>query len=430
MAQLTKVFISYRNVDLSKIMARTIEKHLTGTGRYDVFWDVPDILPGNQWRTTIFENIYGSPLSDNGKEINGSDVLLLLLEKETGTSVWVRREIDVARGAHITILPVKIGEGVNSELMEDLGIGDLQYLSFDGSDRALETLEQSIEQCANDTLELQRALVRKLNRKWNAAQGTRFNRNHASFKLRGVTNQGNPCRIHLTTGSIIDHENIDVIVNTENNYMQMARVHERHTVSSRLRYSGALFSRNGVNLMEDTVQLELDAQIDKAADGRPIRLGKVLVTNAGHHQSDLRDKGIRYIFHAATVAVEYANRERRMMPMRDADDIKTCVINCLRKVAITNEAKGVVSVPEWRHHARELEARDGYRDLESIIFPIFGTGEAEAPIQSVVRAMLAGIESFLEYNPQTSLRHIHVCVYRERDVSIVQREMGKIFDPA
>jgi hypothetical protein len=149
----------------------------------------------------------------------------------------------------------------------------------------------------------------------------------------------------------------------------------------------------------------------------------VIVTNAGHHQSDLRAKGIRYIFHAATVGVEYADHERHMSPMRDMTAIRNCVINCLNKVAVVNRAKGVVSQPGWRHHAVERNGQDDYRDLESIIFPLLGVGEAESRPQPVVEAMIDGIELFLEANPDTTLRHIHICANRDRDVAVVLHEM-------
>lgn len=419
MPQRTKVFISYRNVDFSKGIARQVAEYLQNTGHYDIFWDFTNIRPGDEWKRTILENLYGSEVDTM---VGISDVVVVLLEKETMNSVWVQREIDVARGAHISILPVKISKDVTSADLAKFGLDELQYLMFDSTASGWETLIRNIDLRANETYHLHRSLVRKLNRKRMDAQIARSKRKHTSFKLHSNADAEDCCQIHLTTGDIISHPNIDVIVNTENNYMQMARVHEKHTVSSRLRYSGALFSANGINLLEDTVQLELDGLIDQLA-GRPVRLGNVIVTNAGHHNSDLRSSGIRYIFHAATVGVEYADHERRMAPMRDMGAIRNCVMNCLNKVAVVNRAKGVVSLPDWRHHQIELAARDGYRDLDSIIFPLLGAGEAESRPQPVVEAMLDGIESFLEANPDTTLRNIHICAYRDRDVAVVLHEM-------
>lgn len=419
MPQRTKVFISYRNIEYSKDKARQIAEYLRNSGNYEIFWDFTNIRPGDEWKRTILENLYGSELD---AMVGISDVVVVLLEKETMNSVWVQREIDVARGAHISILPVKISSDVTSNDLAKFGLDELQYLVFDASASGWETLLRNIDLRANETYHAHRSLVRKLNRKRMDAQIARSKRKHTSFKLRNHADVEDCPQIHLTTGDIISHTNIDVIVNTENNYMQMARVHEKHTVSSRLRYSGALFSASGINLLEDTVQLELDAQIDQL-EGRPLRLGNVIVTNAGHHQSDLRAKGIRYIFHAATVGVEYADQERHMSPMRDMTAIRNCVINCLNKVAVVNRNKGVVSQPGWRHHAVETNARDDYRELESIIFPLLGVGEAESRPQPVVEAMIDGIETFLEANPDTTLRHIHICAYRDRDVAVVLHEL-------
>ena len=94
-----RVFISYRNAELSIHVASQMMKELKRRGYDDIFYDKDGdrkIRGGDAWARTIYENIWES------------DVMVVLLEQSTALSDWVQREVDVARGAHISILPVKI----------------------------------------------------------------------------------------------------------------------------------------------------------------------------------------------------------------------------------------------------------------------------------------------------------------------------------
>jgi len=126
-----------------------------------------------------------------------------------------------------------------------------------------------------------------------------------------------PCEIHLATGDITAMKGIDVIVNTENDYMQMAPIYERGTLSAHCDAEGALI-RNG-HLIEDTVQQELDQQIAKSPYfvSRPVSMTQIVPTHAGHAESRLvKQRHVRYIFHAATVRVDLTAKSDRWCPLR------------------------------------------------------------------------------------------------------------------
>lgn len=92
---------------------------------------------------------------------------------------------------------------------------------------------------------------------------------------------------------------IDVLVNSENDYMQMARFFETRTVSSLLRRRGARISGGKY---VDTVQQELDFQLGDRA--RPVQAAEVFITSAGGPDSKLATENkARYIFHVAAVQV-------------------------------------------------------------------------------------------------------------------------------
>ena len=120
-----KVFISYRNIPLSKGEGDFLAKALKNDFGYEVFIDTQELKNkgGVGWAETIYDNIHSS------------DVLIVLLEHETHLSEWVQREVDVARGAHVAILPIAIiGEAelakVLREVQDKLAITEMQFLNF------------------------------------------------------------------------------------------------------------------------------------------------------------------------------------------------------------------------------------------------------------------------------------------------------------
>lgn len=412
-----KVFISYRKKDpISTPIAQTIVDKLSQEkDRWEVFWDQIVIDTGEKWRESIYSNLSGSDDLDRRRHVRGSDVLVLLLDKETAESDWVQREVDIARGMHIAILPLVLNHEVDqSQVTTLLAVDDLQYWHFRATPAELDRLCHRLTGLAEKTYENQQNLIKKLQLKWEDVPIDRQRPRYVSYQLNTVAV---PVTLHLACGNIVDHRNIDVIVNSENDYMQMARVFETNTVSAMVRARGAHFDSTEARMLHDTIQRELDHHV---GEGRPVGIGKVFVTSSGHAESKLRRTGFRYVLHVAAVRTS----QKGYLPVDD-DNVKTCIVNCLDMIDKINQHNGVMSPPESLAYELQQSEAKAFRSIESIIFPLIGTGNARAHVDWVAEAMLAGCERYLENNPTTSLRDIYLAVYRERDLPIVEQVLNK-----
>ena len=176
---------------------------------------------------------------------------------------------------------------------------------------------------------------------------TNNNQRAATFSL-GVGARS--IRLHVASGDIFNVRDIDVLVNSENDYMQMARFFESRTVSSMLRRRGA-WIRAGK--YEDTIQQELDWQLRERE--RPVQVAEVFVTSAGDPWSDLaRINRARYIFHVA--AVRAVDAEGTVVPFRQPHHIETCVRATLSKLTELNQLQGVISPPDTEQRKEQEKA--------------------------------------------------------------------------
>ena len=86
----------------------------------------------------------------------------------------------------------------------------------------------------------------------------------------------NGLKLHVAAGDVGRVRDIDVLVSSENDYMQMARFFESRTVSSTLRLRGAQL---GGGHFDDTIQTEIDLYLKQRF--RPLQAGDCVVTSAG-----------------------------------------------------------------------------------------------------------------------------------------------------
>jgi hypothetical protein len=418
----TQIFISYKTgIDNSlSFQANTIHDFLISKD-YDVWMDTSNLIAGEEWPTQIYE------------AIAKSDLVLLLLAKETAKSDWVRREIDVARGGRVYILPVLIQDTYKDikPVLEMFDLTKVQSLTFkENSQAEREKLVKSIEENKGKTRQRQEEWLLSLKQENQPLAVLKqphipTTKSFVSYSLRV---QGLDCKIHLAAGDMARMRGIDVLVNTENNYMQMARVFETFSLSCNLRLMGSLFNRSGY-IVEDTVQEELYDQI-KNEYPIPISMGVVVPTHAGHPESKLAKSGARYIFHTATVSV--APNSRNPIKPLDNDEIISAVKNCFDEVRNVNEARGIISPPGSVRRDQEKRAVDQYEPIQSIIFPLFATGRGgrEREIAEVARQMLEAMRDYLSDGENTegcALKDIHLCAYSRLDVSTVKAVMDDLF---
>ncbi len=406
-----RIFVSYKTGSESGItfQARTIAEKLASPefGGYDVWMDVADIEAGLDWNAQIYDHV------------PKSDVVLLLMAKETRDSDWVRREIDVAKGAKVTILPVLIrGDFDLQETLDRLDIPRVQALSLlTGSDKEYQDLIAAIEQRKDETCARQ---LEWLNALRQGDEEIRVPSIPARSDLATFAMPEVDTTIYLAGGDVTELRDIDVFVNSENDYMQMARVFEGKTVSSRLRYRAAAFDAAN-RLVEDTLQNELNLLVEGPLGPRPVGKYAVLVTSAGHATGELRAVNhARFVFHAATVAVQGDGIDKYLETITTESGIRRTVKALLAKVGEVNEARGVVSPEATAQRAEQEEASTKYVPIDSIVIPLFGTGAGGQATSVVAPAVARGVKEFLLDTKETTLRRIHLCAFYEDQVEALR----------
>ena len=223
---------------------------------------------------------------------------------------------------------------------------------------------------------------------------------------------------------------IDVLVNTENNYMQMARIFETYTLSSKLRTYGSYITRSGL-IREDTVQQALYDQIASEEFQIPVGMGYVVPTRAGHPKSSLVRRGARYIFHVATVRVSHTGRQSDITPL-DNDGITNAVMNCLDMIRDVDRLQGVISPKGTTNYEFDKAEASTYQPISSIIFPLMTTGRGgrERDYAEVAQIMLEALLDYLTNNSDAAdlnLNAIHLCGYSAADVETLQQALANVF---
>jgi O-acetyl-ADP-ribose deacetylase (regulator of RNase III) len=419
----TNIFISYKTGEKDKntLVANMIRDLLDDHEDYTVWMD-DKLMAGKRYNTQLYE------------QIGEADVLVLIYTEAAANSEWVKREIAVARGARTSILPVLV-EGDNQTMNEELGkfdLQDFQWVDFrQGSREQKDYLFDSIEQIKDEARENRRrwleSTVRLTESSFFKAEDDKA---HAAYRLadRPATT------VYLATGDITRLRGIDVLVNSENNYMQMSRTFEPGTVSRALRWAGGFADGR----FYDTIQRDLNDQVWRS-DHRyrvPVTATAVIPTHAGHPRSMLVDDNrVRYIFHTATVIAhgdlgDGNRRNRQIAPITQPDQIQNAVKQCLREVDRINENHGIISPEGTARRIQEDNQVPHYQPITSIVFPVFGIGHGGAAFDVVFPHMLEGFRDYLFVRPETTLQGIHICVYDGSTLDYAEKAMLEKFDRA
>lgn len=392
MSNVTRIFISYHKKS-SEPQAEKLEDFLDryvedGQKRFEVWRDSKSLEGGEDWAKEIGLSLYRS------------DVVIVLVGKETPLSSFVRKEIMLAQKLNIAILC--LGHNMDNDLLtaqvKKLGLQDYQYINLDDRlDDFKDTnsaflkgkLPGAIDNCRSKTHEL---LGQYLDKALKRAKSPAGQHNPKQAQLSLKSRKGN-LALYLAVGDVIKTlDNIHVLVNSENNYMQMARIFEKDSVSSTLRWWGATRGK----VFRDTLQQEIDQQLKGRS--RPISTAEVIVTGAG----ELKTRGVKNIFHVASVLAREGHKDPDHLTK--FEDIQLCVMNCLLKVDEINKTRK-------RSH------------LRSIVFPLFGTGTGgETDVTKVVKPMLDAIKSYLDKH-KTYLEEIYISVYHRDDYDAIISSM-------
>lgn len=186
-----------------------------------------------------------------------------------------------------------------------------------------------------------------------------------------------PCRIGITSGSIRRVHDADVWVNSENTDMRMAR-HTDFSVSAIIRYWGAARDEAG-RITDDLISDELERI---AAPRRPVAPAAALVTGSG---ALAQTNNVRHIIHVAAVAGEPGAGYRQV------SDIGGCVLNALAR-------------------AEGLQVR-------TILFPLLGTGVANADVSHTARMLVQAAVHYIDRHADTRLQRISFLAYDDHERS-------------
>lgn len=398
-----KVFISHKNDKYSNKASEKIHDALKKAG-HDVFLDKASLEGGMNWK----------------KEILGflttSDVVILVIHDETVGSDWVQREVDTASAWNISILPVVVHGSFEKakEAFERFEIGTIQLIEFDPYE-----MEESVNKILSRIDDLSEGTISAQNQVWQEWKLRRVPKSEFKYELHDVAAAFKHPQIDgvtfcIATGDATKIRGYDILVNTENNYMQMARFFESKTLSWAIRTRGALLENE--RLIEDTVQDDLYRQIlnTRSLGSLPVTDRTVIVTPAGHPDSLLhRQTDFRYIFHVASVRVEITKQK-----VEPVGDTARMLENCFNLIASLDGKNGQILIGQ----DNQAIVDPNYENPTSILFPVFGAGEGGAKFELAVEEFVKSLEEDVKFHIESnnlSISKIGLCIYNYADLDIV-----------
>jgi O-acetyl-ADP-ribose deacetylase (regulator of RNase III) len=198
-------------------------------------------------------------------------------------------------------------------------------------------------------------------------------------------------KIALITGNILGVTKADIWVNSENTQMQMSRFFEK-SISGTIRYLGARRDDVG-DVVEDVIMAELSKLMSGKVSVQP---ASVLVTGSGELR---RSHNVKKIFHAAAVVGEIG------VGYKPIGNIDYCVRNALQKAD---------------------QAKDENDPCKSILFPLFGTGQARENAEAVATRLLNAACEYLEGHPESVINTVYFLTYTDRDLTICKNALEAI----
>jgi O-acetyl-ADP-ribose deacetylase (regulator of RNase III) len=198
------------------------------------------------------------------------------------------------------------------------------------------------------------------------------------FKVEEVPDKA----IGYITGNIKDIDTVDIWVNSENTNMEMARHYDR-SISATIRYEGAKKDAGG--FVEDDL---IAKDLKKITRGRGCAPGNVIVTTSGELE---HTHNVKRIFHAAAVSGAPGRGYTAV------ENITDCIKNALKK-------------------ADSAELAD--LNLQSILFPLMGTGTTRASAQTTAKKLIDAALEYIKQKPNSRIKKIYFLVYNEQDREI------------
>lgn len=203
--------------------------------------------------------------------------------------------------------------------------------------------------------------------------------------------------IGVKAGDLPEIQGVDVWVNPENTDMEMGRMCG-HSVSSLIRYHGALLDSNGW-VKVDLIQGYLRKQVGRS---KRVAETRVIVTEPGK----LEALGVRQLLHvAAFQGVHGAG-------YKPVPDLGKCVTNALEKLQELNSRK---------KDPPDAEATA----LRSVLFPIFGIRTVGFAPDEVLLDLVTAACNYIQKHPDTLAERIYFQAYFEEELRLCKDVMER-----
>jgi|CXWL01.1.fsa_nt_gi O-acetyl-ADP-ribose deacetylase (regulator of RNase III) len=199
--------------------------------------------------------------------------------------------------------------------------------------------------------------------------------------------------------SIEPSDKIDAIVNSENTYFEMGRMHDRG-LSAVIRYLGAHWWDNG-RRCDDAIYRELLSKVR----ARPAPDGTTIITSAGR----LREKGIKLIAHVAAARPRLRDGEGPQAGLGHVpvDRLDTCALNVLAALDASFNAKRSIAAP-------------------TVLFPLIGTGNAAGDARVISRTVIETIVEYVRANTSSRVGKVLISAYSDLDLSLCREVMESL----
>jgi len=191
------------------------------------------------------------------------------------------------------------------------------------------------------------------------------------------------------TGAIDRIRDVSIWVNSENTDMMMDRFLGK-SLSARIRYLGANKDEND-NVIEDTIEEALRSAVGRRAH---VKIGTVFVTESGQLLTTHR---VRRIFHVATVQGGVAGAGFKA----ELSNLPDCLDKLLKRADTENNRT-------WRTLL-------GLESFQSILVPMFGSGDGGLSVEEVARAIIPPAIEYFQYTEMPTLKEIYFLAFTARD---------------
>jgi O-acetyl-ADP-ribose deacetylase (regulator of RNase III) len=172
--------------------------------------------------------------------------------------------------------------------------------------------------------------------------------------------------------------------------MQMARYYDR-SLSALIRYEGAEKDENG-EVITNTIANELAAIV---GERESVTAGNIYVTGAGALASAL---GVKRVFHAATT---HGVPGHGYQVMHGVDQ---CITNSLRR----------------------MDQRYADERLQTIVFPMMGTGEGGGDVYIIAPKLIEAVASYFTSNPGSHVAKVYFSAWNMRDLEACQASLSSL----